>query len=121
MDDKQPEILAQEKMQKQKTDKFLLNAEIALIVVGIAILIAFVMIASYIELATWLRICIVVLGTIACFILFFISLKIEHIAGYYKCGCCNHKYIRSLAYFPLIVEWSFNRFLNYKPYFRICQ
>lgn len=79
--------------QKEQTDKFLLNLEIILIIIAIAVLLAFVLISAYIEMALWLRIALVAFGATICAVVFLFSLKIEQIAGFYECKHCHHKYI----------------------------
>lgn len=79
--------------QKQEADKRLLSMEIFIGVMVSAILFALVFLASFVQMANWLRISLIVVG----FVLFIVgcayALKIEQVAGYYECAKCGHRYI----------------------------
>ena len=81
------------KQQKEEADKRLLKLEIAIGIYGTILLLAFMLIAIFVEMATWLKVVLIVVGFVAFLIACFIALRIEQIAGYYKCGKCNHKYV----------------------------
>lgn len=78
---------------KEAKDKQLLTLEY---VIGFSASITFITliyVASYIEMPTFIRILLIVLGLIIFMIGCFYSLKIEQVAGYYECKNCHHKYI----------------------------
>lgn len=92
--DKQAEenLLAMAK-QKEEKDKQLLHLEM---VIGYTASITFfilIFVASFIEMATWIRILLIVAGSIIFAVGMGNSIKIEQVAGYYECPHCHHKYI----------------------------
>lgn len=76
--------------------KRLLALEIWVITGSILVLLAFTFAASLVPMADWLRIVLILLGVTATIPGFLWSLKIEQIAGYYRCGNCHHKYVPTL-------------------------
>ena len=78
---------------KEERDKQLLTLEC---VIGFTALITFlilIFVASYVEMETWLRILLIIVGSIIFAVGTSYAVKIEQIAGYYECSNCNHKYI----------------------------
>lgn len=79
--------------QKELSDKRLLAAEVFIGITATVILFALVFTAAFVQLETWLRIFMIVLG----FVLFlagcFYALRIEQVAGYYMCKECGHRYV----------------------------
>ena len=78
---------------KEEKDKQLLALEY---VIGFTASITFfilIFLASFVEMETWLRILIIVIG---CIIFAFgvgNAVRIEQVAGYYECSCCHYKYV----------------------------
>lgn len=79
--------------QKEEADKRLLSLEIFLGVLVTIIFLALVFVASFVQMAAWLRICLIVLGFIPFIVGLVYALKIEQTAGYYECAKCGHKYV----------------------------
>ena len=79
--------------QKEEADKRLLNLEWIIGILSCIVLFGTLLVASYVEMATYLRIIIIVVGVIVFFIAMFYALKIEQVAGYYECKNCGHKYV----------------------------
>ena len=79
--------------QKEEADKRLLTMEIAMGVIIVIMYLALVMIVSLIEVKDIIRFLIIIPATVFFLIMCFIALRIEQVAGYYKCSKCNHKYI----------------------------
>lgn len=81
--------------QKEKADKRLLTAEVFVGITSSIVIFASVLIASYFQMPLGLKIGIIALG----FILFFAgciyALRLEQVAGYYKCEKCGHTYVPS--------------------------
>ena len=78
---------------KEEKDKQLLRLEI---VIGFTASISFftlIFVASYIEMAMWLRILLIVIGSVIFAFGMANAVKIEQTAGYYECSDCHHKYI----------------------------
>ena len=79
--------------QKEQADKRLLSLEIFIGVLVSVILLAAVFVASYVQMADWLRILLIVVGFVPFVIGVTYALKIEQVAGYYECAKCHHKYV----------------------------
>lgn len=79
--------------EKETADKRLLAAEVFVGITATVILFALVFTAAFVQMETWLRITLVVLG----FVLFlagcFYALRIEQTAGFYWCKECGNKYV----------------------------
>lgn len=78
---------------KEEKDKQLLALEY---VIGFTASITFlilIFVASYVEMETWLRILLIIAGSIIFAFGVGNAIKIEQIAGYYECSECNHKYV----------------------------
>ena len=78
---------------KEEKDKQLLALEY---VIGFTASITFmilIFIASYVEMETWLRILLIVTGSVIFAFGAGNAIKIEQTAGYYECSECNHKYV----------------------------
>ena len=85
-------LLAMSKLKEEK-DKQLLALEY---VIGFTASISFIIlifIASYFEMATWLRILLTIVAGIIFAFGVCNAIKIEQIAGYYECPNCKHKYV----------------------------
>ena len=79
--------------QKEEADKRLLALEIVIATLSVIILLSLTFVASFIEMADWIRIVLIVSGFIPCMIGVLFALRIEQIAGYYECRKCHHKYV----------------------------
>ena len=79
--------------QKELSDKRLLAAEVFIGITATAILFVLIFTAAFVQMETWLRIFLMVLG----FVLFlagcFYAVRIEQVAGYYLCKECGHRYV----------------------------
>lgn len=81
------------KTQQEKNNKFLLIVESVLGYMASITFIILIFVASYINMSTWLRIVLIVLGLVHFIIGVNVCLKIEKDAGFYECGHCHHKYV----------------------------
>ena len=79
--------------EKEKSDKRLLTIEIIMSVVGVALCLALIFVASFVPMADWLKIVLCGTGFIFLFVIAFCMLKIEQVAGYYECKHCHNKYM----------------------------
>lgn len=91
--DKAEERLLELKKAKVEKDKMLLNFEIVVGCVCVAILLGAVMLASFLELEEWLRVVIILVGLVPFLVLLPYLIAIEQKAGYYECAKCGHKYV----------------------------
>ena len=79
--------------QKEQSDKRLLSMEIVIGVLSMIILLSLTFVASFFEMADWIRILLIIVGFVPAMIGVLVALKIEQIAGYYECQKCHNKYI----------------------------
>lgn len=80
--------------EKEQKDKQLLVLEWVLGGIGVAFLLASVIPAALIaETYPVLAAVMIAVGFVLMMIPFFFALKIEQIAGYYKCALCGHKHV----------------------------
>lgn len=78
---------------KEEKDKQLLSLEY---VIGFTSSLSFmilIFVASYAEMESWIRIALIIFGSIVFTFGLCNAIKIEQVAGYYECANCNHKYV----------------------------
>ena len=78
---------------KEEKDKQLLNLEIVIGIVSTITFLTLVFVASFIDMQSWLRILLILIGFVTFFTSCCFAIGIEQQAGYYKCNECNHKYV----------------------------
>ena len=76
-----------------KTNKTLLRAEYFLIFSSIVMLLTCELLAAFLNIETYLRIILMVIGFLNVAITFAVSVIIETKVGFYECGRCGHKYV----------------------------
>lgn len=79
--------------EKEKGDKRLLSLEMLIGIFSIIIGCGGVFVASFFEIEAWIRILLIAVGMILAFIGICYAVKIEQVAGYYKCENCGHSYV----------------------------
>ena len=79
--------------EKEEKDKQLLSLEWVLGGIAVVTLLAFVLIAALIDMPDFARWIILGIGFVIFLITMFFGLRIEQIAGYYKCEECGNKYV----------------------------
>ena len=79
--------------QKEDADKRLLSLEIFIGALVTIILLALIFTASFVPMADWLRILLIVIGIIPFAIGISYAIRIEQMAGYYECAKCGHRYV----------------------------
>ena len=88
--------------QKEESDKMLLKMEIVIGVLAGLVLFILIFVASFVEMADWLRILLIITGLIPFMIGILFAIRIEQTAGYYECNNCHHKYVPTFS----SVLWS---------------
>ena len=88
--------------QKEEADKRLLALEWVVGILSVIVLIVPIFIAAYVQMEDWLRVLLVFSGFIPCFVGVCYAVKIEQVAGYYKCAHCGHTYVPTMK----SVMWS---------------
>ena len=78
---------------KEEKDRQLLTLEYVIGYTASITFLILIFVASFVEMESWLRILLIVAGSIifACGV--GNAVKIEQIAGYYECSECNNKYV----------------------------
>ena len=79
--------------QKEESDKRLLTMEIVIGVLASLVLFILIFVASFVKMADWLRILLIITGLMPFMIGILFAIRIEQTAGYYECKKCHHKYI----------------------------
>lgn len=90
---KQEELLLEMIRNKEESDKQFLLLEVFMGVMFAIIFLVFSILALFLDVEEWVRILLVVSGTLPILIATPFLLKIEQMAGYYECGECGNKYI----------------------------
>ncbi|MBO6233091.1 MAG: helix-turn-helix transcriptional regulator [Clostridia bacterium] len=85
--------LLEMKKQKEEADRKMLRLEVVIGYISSITFLVLIFIASYVEMEMWIRVLLIVFGTIIFFIGAHNCLKIEQTAGYYECKECHHKYV----------------------------
>ena len=78
---------------KEEKDKQLLKLEIVIGYIASITFMTLVFVASYIEMENWIRILLLVIGSLILALGVSNAIKIEQVAGYYECSNCNFKYV----------------------------
>ena len=81
------------KSQQEQSHKFLLTLESVLGYMSSITFIILIFVVSFVNLPTWVRIILIVIGFIHIVIGIHFCLTIEKDAGYYECQHCHNKYI----------------------------
>ena len=93
--EKAEQNLLEMKRQKEESDKRLLTMEIVIGILSSVLLFVLVFVASFIEMADWSRILLIIIGFVPFIVGIPFAIRIEQIAGYYQCDNCKYKYIPS--------------------------
>ena len=91
--EKAEELLIEMKKQKEEADKKMLQLEWVIGYMASLTFITLVFVASYVEMANWLRIILIVFGAVSFAVGMGHGIRIEQTAGYYECAKCHHKYV----------------------------
>ena len=79
--------------EKEESDARLLKIEIIVGVLTIIMFLVLVMIASLANMEESVRLLMIISSTVFVFLMCFVLLRIEQVAGYYECQKCHHKYV----------------------------
>lgn len=79
--------------QKEQADKRLLFLETVVGISATVIMFALVLLATFVQMASWLRVALLALGFALFFAGCFYALRIEQVAGYFACKECGHRYM----------------------------
>ena len=91
--EKAEDLLIEMKKQKEEADKKMLQLEWVIGYMSSLTFLTLVFVASYVEMADWLKIILIVFGAISFAVGMGHGIRIEQTAGYYECAKCHHKYV----------------------------
>ncbi len=98
--------------EKEQADKRLLAVEVFIGITATVVLFVLIFVAAFVQMETWVRIFLIVLG----FALFlagcFYALRIEQVAGYYQCKECGHRYVPTYKAVNLAPHMSRTRYMR---------
>lgn len=98
--------------QKERADRQLLTLEIVVGCVCIAVMLALCMIASFANIADWLRIVLIVVGLLPLLVAMPFMIRIEQTAGYYECKECGNKYIPEYGSVFMAMHYGRTRYMK---------
>lgn len=98
--------------QKQSADKRLLRLEVFVGYMTSMLFISLVFVASFVQMAVWLRVVLIAVGAILFAAGVGSSIRIEQTAGYYECAECGHKYVPLYKNVFWSAHWGRTRYMR---------
>ena len=98
--------------QKEVADRQMLLIEIAIGVICILLMLVLTMVASLVQMDEWLRILLIIIGLVPILVASPFMLKIEQVAGYYKCKECGHTYVPTFKAINLAMHMGRTRYMR---------
>ena len=111
-ENKAENIMLELQKTKEETNKKLLRLEIAIAILGILFSFTMVFIASFIPMADWIRIVLIVYAAFIAVLTSMIALRIEQVTGFYECGKCKHRYIPTFKQVNLAMHIGRTRYMK---------
>lgn len=98
--------------QKEQNDKRMLRLE--WVITGLSLIILFVpiFVAAFITMEEWKRTLLVFAGFIPAIVGFAFAIKIEQVAGYYKCKNCGHTYVPTYKAVNMAMHMGRTRYMK---------
>lgn len=98
--------------EKEEADKRLLGLEIFIGITSTVVLFALIIVAAFVEMDVWVRVCLIALGFVLFIVGCFCALRIEQVAGYYECRHCNHRYVPTFKSVNLAMHMGRTRYMK---------
>ena len=98
--------------QKEESDKHLLKLEWVIGILSMIVLFVPIFIGALVPMEDGYRLIVVFSGFIPAFVGFFYSVKIEQVAGYYKCKECGHSYVPTYKTVNLAMHMGRTRYMR---------
>lgn len=98
--------------QKEENDKHLLKLEWVIAILSLIVLLVPIFVAALIAMEDWQRTVLTFSGFIPAFAGFCFAVKIEQIAGYYKCKNCGHTYVPTYKAVNLAMHMGRTRYMR---------
>lgn len=99
-------------MNKEELTKLLLKLEWVIGLMASITFFTLIFTASFINMDTWIRILLIVIGIIIFIVGMCYGLKIEQVAGFYQCSKCKNKYIPTYKSVFLSMHYGRTRYLK---------
>ena len=106
------EKILQLQKEKESKDRTLLIMEIVIGLLSTLVILTFVLVPPFLPLPEWAMVLIMVVGIIIGFVGLGFALKIEQVAGYYKCKHCEHKYVPTYRQVNLAMHFGRTRYMK---------
>lgn len=98
--------------EQERSYKFLLTVETVLGYMASITFLILIFVASFIDMATWLRIVLIAIGLIQFVVAIHFCLCIEKDAGYYECAHCYNKYIPTYKQVLFSMHYGRTRYMK---------
>lgn len=98
--------------QKEESDKHLLKLEWVIGILSMIVLFVPIFIGALVPMEDGYRLIVVFSGFIPAFVGFFYAVKIEQVAGYYKCKECGHSYVPTYKAVNLAMHMGRTRYMR---------
>ena len=98
--------------QKEESDRRLLMLEWVIAILSIIVLLGPICVAGFFPMEEWLRVMLIFSGFVPALIGFYFAFRIEQVAGYYECRCCQHKYVPSYKTVCLAMHFGRTRYMK---------
>ena len=98
--------------QKEESDKHLLKLEWVIGILSMIVLFVPIFIGALVPMEDGYRLIVVFSGFIPAFVGFFYAVKIEQVAGYYKCNECGHSYVPTYKAVNLAMHMGRTRYMR---------
>ncbi len=98
--------------QKEENDKRLLALEWVIGILSLIVLLIPIIIAALVPMEDWQRLILVFSGFVPALIGFCFAVRIEQIAGYYKCKNCGHTYVPTYKAVNLAMHMGRTRYMK---------
>ena len=110
--EKNEKLLLEITKAKEDADRRLLAMECVIGGLSVFILLAAGILSAYLQVDTWIRIVIIVVGAVVCLIGCLFAMRLEQVAGYYECGNCGHRYVPTYKDAMLAMHMGRTRYLQ---------
>ena len=113
--DKTEQTLLELVKQKETADKRLLFFEILVSVISLAFMLALLALGGWImksDLSTWVGQVLLAVGLVQFLVVGVLALRIEQVAGYYRCAKCGHSYVPTYHSVTLAMHFGRTRYMK---------
>lgn len=98
--------------QKEEADRRLLAVEVFIGCLSVLFLLILLIIASLIDMSDWTRVLLICIGMAQFVAAALFAVRIEQVAGYYKCEKCGHRYVPTYLSVNLAMHFGRTRYMK---------